>query len=189
MLAAEQYAELGTFLDGEVAPGVHGAVTSGFFLVDGERVGYRSAAPALGDGRVAVDGQTRRADHPTSSGDAARRPFAGLRVLDFGVAGAAPEIARLLGEYGADVIRVESPHRPDLFRQPVAARRASARSSPRRTAPSAASPSTSDEPEGIELVKRLAARADLVVENLPPGTMDRWGLGYEHAARRQPASW
>ncbi len=44
-------------------------------------------------------------------------PYAGSLVLDFGVAGAAPEIARLLAEYGADVVRVETPARPDLFRQ------------------------------------------------------------------------
>ena len=97
-------------------------------------------------------------------------------VLDFGVAGAAPEIGRLFAEYGADVIRVETPKRPDLFRQ---------LGGPSGMSPVFASSSRTkrslgvdfDSPAGVDVVRELVRKADLVVENLPPGTMDRYGLG------------
>ena len=149
--------------------------------------GWDTAQPAPeldGDAVASWDHQPFDAV-PDFGNDVARRPFAGLRVLDFGVAGAAPEIARLLGEYGADVIRVESPHRPDLFRQ---------LGGPSGMSPVFASSSRTKrsfgvdfrDGRGVALIKQLAARADLVVENLPPGTMDSYGLGCGRPARRQP---
>lgn len=185
VLAADHYRESGTFVDGEVAPGVTGAVASGFFLVDGERVGYRRPAPALADGPVAWAGERVPSSVETDD-DISRGPFTGIRVLDFGVAGAAPEIARLLGEYGADVIRVESPRRPDLFRQ---------LGGPTGMSPVFASSSRTkrsfgvdfEHPDAIDLVKALVASADIVVENLPPGSMDGFGLGWDELRRVNPS--
>lgn len=185
-LAAEHYRELRTFVEGEVAPGIEGPVAGGFFLFDGERIGFRTPAPALDDTRGATGWSGDRLEPSVDfGGDVARGPFAGLRVLDFGVAGAAPEIGRLLGEYGADVIRVESPKRPDLFRQ---------LGGPMGMSPVFASSSRTkrsfgvdfDDPDARRLVKELVAQADLVVENLPPGTMDGFGLGWDELRAANP---
>ncbi|MBK5222488.1 MAG: CoA transferase [Acidimicrobiia bacterium] len=184
VLTAPQYESLGSFAEIELEPGVTGRVASGFFLVDGERVGVRQPPPPIG--AADDDGplwEPRDRTTATRSGDPADAPYAGLRVLDFGIAGAGPEVARLLAEYGADVIRVESPQRPDLFRQlggpsGISAVFASSSRSKRSFG------ANFTDPEAVRLVLELVKTADLVVENLPPGTMDRWGLGWGaiHAA-------
>jgi crotonobetainyl-CoA:carnitine CoA-transferase CaiB-like acyl-CoA transferase len=171
VLSVPHYREIGSFVQGEAAPGVAGPIASGFYVVDTERVGFRAA---IGEGA-----SWRSTDRvaPAETGDG-NLPYQGMLVLDFGVAGAAPEIGRLLAEYGADVIRVESPKRPDLFRQ---------LGGPSGISPVFASSSRTkrslgvdfDEPAATEVVKALVRQADLVVENLPPGTMDRFGLGHD----------
>ena len=184
VLTAPQYESLGSFAETEIRPGVIGQVASGFYLVDGERVGVREPAPSLGDAPVAGSlWQPRESATGGEGGDLAVGPYAGLRVLDFGIAGAGPEVARLLAEYGADVIRVESPKRPDLFRQlggpsGISAVFASSNRSKRSFG------ADFTDPDAVRLVLELVKTADLVVENLPPGTMDRWGLGWDaiHAA-------
>ena len=187
VLEADHYDVLGTFTSAEIADGTKAPVASGFFLFDDQRVGYRTPAPAPTTERPATPWPESRIDGaPEFGDDVAVGPFAGVRVLDFGVAGAAPEIARLLGEYGADVIRVESPHRPDLFRQ---------MGGPMGISPVFASSSRTKrsfgvdfrEPEGVALVKCLAAQAHVVVENLPPGTMDGFGLSWDELRVANPS--
>lgn len=184
-LDADHYRELRTFVDGEVIGGVKGPVAGGFYLFDGERIGFRTPAPSLDEeGYVGWAGD-RLEPSIELGGDVARGPFAGVRVLDFGVAGAAPEIGRLLGEYGADVIRVESPMRPDLFRQlggPMGMSPVFASSS--RTKRSFGVDFT--HPDAIEQVKELVSRSHIVVENLPPGTMDNFGLGWDELQATNP---
>ncbi|MFP4554696.1 MAG: CaiB/BaiF CoA transferase family protein, partial [Actinomycetota bacterium] len=187
---APQYEALGSFVETRVIGEVEGAVASGFYTVDGVRVGIREPAPSLGTEDL-PDWEPRDGpggDAPVE-GDGSERadagPFAGVRVLDFGVAGAAPEMARLLGEYGAEVIRVETPKRPDLFRQ---------LGGPSLMSAVFASSNRSkdsfgvdlDDPEGRRLVLELAAGSDVVVENLPPGTMERWGLGPDDLLESNP---
>ncbi|MDZ7678521.1 MAG: CoA transferase [Acidimicrobiales bacterium] len=179
VLEAPQYRALESFVDIEIGSGDRGRIASGFYLVDGERVGVREPAPAPASRDDSPQWQSRAEPvvvSPSRDGDAG--PFSGLRVLDFGVAGAAPEIARLLGEYGADVIRIESPRRPDLFRQLGGPSGVSAVfASSNRTKRSFGVDFT--EPEGVEAVMELVGSADVVVENLPPDTLARWGLGPE----------
>ena len=45
------------------------------------------------------------------------------------------------------------------------------------------------QPEGREVFLRLVADADVVIENFRPGTLERWGLGYDVLCRGQPAAW
>ncbi len=109
-------------------------------------------------------------------------PLSGLRVLDLGTRIAAPFCAGLLGEQGAEVIKVEQPRRGDFMREigpfvPVEAMdpgyslfwavegrgRQSVTLDLRRS-------------EGQDLFRRLAATADVVVENFRPGTLEGWGL-------------
>jgi benzylsuccinate CoA-transferase BbsF subunit len=120
-------------------------------------------------------------------------PLDGIRVLDFGIVWAGPQATRLLGDQGADVIKVESARRMDLIRGPVAPLSGTAGCYPdqeagerpwnrhgyfierNRNKRSVCLDLTM--PEGRELALRLAAKCDLVLDNFKAGTMDRLGLG------------
>ncbi|MBO0728855.1 MAG: CoA transferase, partial [Acidimicrobiaceae bacterium] len=187
-LVAEQFETLGSFTDGEVFGERTGRVASGFLVVDGERVGYRSPAPRpprAGDGPVGwlAAAQPASGARPALAG----RPYAGLRVVEFGMAGAVPEMARLLAEYGADVIRVESPKRIDIFRQlggPAGVGGAFASSN--RSTRSLGVDFTGA--AGAQVVRDLVQGADIILENLPPGTLERFGLGPEDLRAVNPAA-
>lgn len=109
------------------------------------------------------------------------RPLAGIRVLELGTYIAGPFCATVLAEFGAEVIKLELPGIGDPCRRYGSASPAPDASfmflSEGRNKKSV----TLDlrTPEGAELAKRLVAQADVVVENFQPGTMERWGLGWE----------
>ena len=112
------------------------------------------------------------------------RPLEGVRVLDLGTRIAAPFCAGLLGEQGADVIKVEQPGTGDLLRQlgPFADGHSlywAVEGRGRRSV-------TLDlrRPEGRALLHRLASTADVVCENFRPGTLERWGVGPGDCDRR-----
>jgi crotonobetainyl-CoA:carnitine CoA-transferase CaiB-like acyl-CoA transferase len=176
VLESEQFEALGSFVEGQVEPGVEGRFASGFFVADGTRIGFRTPAPSggasLDDGPGWPYGDRVVGDGTTEPG----RPYAGLRVVEFGVAGAVPEMARLLAEYGADAIRVETPKRVDIFRQlggPGGV--GSVFASSNRSTRSLGVDFT--DPAGAQIVKELISTADVVLENLPYGTLERFGLG------------
>jgi crotonobetainyl-CoA:carnitine CoA-transferase CaiB-like acyl-CoA transferase len=99
-----------------------------------------------------------------------RRPFEGLRVLDFGVIVLGAEAARLFADQGAEVIKIESRAFPD-----------GARISPVHFAighrGSKSVGVNLRSPEGVDLVKRLVAQSDVVLANFKPGTLEKLGLG------------
>jgi crotonobetainyl-CoA:carnitine CoA-transferase CaiB-like acyl-CoA transferase len=105
------------------------------------------------------------------------RPLEGLRVIDVGTRIGAPFCAGLLGEWGADVVKVEQPHGGDFMRTigPFVDGYSLFWAVEGRGRKSA----TCDlrAPEGQDLFRRLAATADVVCENFRPGTMEEWGLG------------
>jgi crotonobetainyl-CoA:carnitine CoA-transferase CaiB-like acyl-CoA transferase len=114
--------------------------------------------------------------------DPSQGPLAGIRVIDVGTRISAPFCAGLLGELGADVIKVELPGEGDFMRTigpfvpvedgPDYSLFWAVEGRGRRGV-------TCDlrKPEGKELFKRLVATADVLCENFRPGTMERWGLG------------
>jgi crotonobetainyl-CoA:carnitine CoA-transferase CaiB-like acyl-CoA transferase len=115
--------------------------------------------------------------------------LAGLTVLDLATFLAAPVCATLLGEFGADVIKVEQPGVGDDLRRLGRPARpggpsywwlVEARNKKSITCNLRA-------PEGQALVTRLAAQAQVVTENFRPGTLERWHLGWEDLARVNPA--
>jgi crotonobetainyl-CoA:carnitine CoA-transferase CaiB-like acyl-CoA transferase len=104
-------------------------------------------------------------------------PLAGIRVLDVSTLFAGPLAATFLGDFGADVIKVEHPRKPDAARGHGPAKdgvnlwwKTLGRN--KRTV-------TIDlgEPAGAALLRALAADADVLIENFRPGTLERWGLG------------
>jgi crotonobetainyl-CoA:carnitine CoA-transferase CaiB-like acyl-CoA transferase len=120
------------------------------------------------------------------SDSAGRRPLDGIRVLDLSNLLAAPMATMYLGDFGADVIKTEHPVRGDELRRwghrkgdvglffKVLNRN-------KRTI-------TLDlkAPRGQELVHRLAAECDVVVESYRPGTLERWGIGYKQLSEVNP---
>lgn len=115
-----------------------------------------------------------------------RPPLDGLRVLELGSFIAGPFAGQLLGDLGAEVVKVEAPGAGDPMRRwgvcvdgrslwwPAIARNKQSVAIDLR-----------DE-RGCDLVRRLAARVDVVLENFKPGTVQRWGLDYDALAAVNP---
>jgi crotonobetainyl-CoA:carnitine CoA-transferase CaiB-like acyl-CoA transferase len=110
----------------------------------------------------------------------------GIRILDVSTLFAGPLAATFLGDFGADVIKVEHPSRPDAARGHGPSRdgvnlwwKTLGRN--KRTV-------TIDlgQPDGAELLLALAAEADVLIENFRPGTLERWGLSPDALHERNP---
>lgn len=109
-------------------------------------------------------------------------PLAGVKVVELGTLIAGPYCARLLAEFGADVIKVEAPRGGDPLR---GWRKLHEGTSLWWYAQSRNKKSVAvdlREPDGQEVVRRLARDADIVVENFRPGTLEKWNLGWERLA-------
>lgn len=113
-------------------------------------------------------------------------PLEGIRVLDCATILAAPLACQILGDYGAEVIKIEHPERPDGMRghgQSVDNKglwwSEVARNKEAITL-------NLGKPEGAELFKELVKISDVVVENFRPGTLERWGLGWETLKELNP---
>ena len=118
-------------------------------------------------------------------------PFAGLRVIDFAWVVSGPLTGRLLAEGGADVIRVESGRRLDPGRTlpPWPGGKGGINRSQMFANANAGKRSVMldlGQTEARELARRLAAGADVVIESFTPGTMARWGLGYDDVRALRP---
>ncbi|MEA2141793.1 MAG: hypothetical protein QOI64_223, partial [Solirubrobacteraceae bacterium] len=178
VLASTHFAARRTFVDAEVAPGVRGRLPAGCLEIDGERLGFRHRAPVPGEHDADLAGEPRgRPARPASNGVAPRAPLAGLRVVDFGTIVIGNEIGRLLADQGADVIKIENAAFPDAARVGYGGTMSHSFVAGSRNKRSFGVNLRT--PEGVTLLKRLVARADVVLENFKPGTLDRLGLSYE----------
>lgn len=114
-------------------------------------------------------------------------PLGDLRVVELGQLLAGPFCGQLLGDFGAQVIKIEDPGRGDPMRQwgrekphgkslwwPVVARNKMSATCDLRSA------------EGQALLRKLLSQADVLVENFRPGTLERWGLSPEDLWRDNP---
>jgi formyl-CoA transferase len=113
-------------------------------------------------------------------------PLHGLRVLELGTLIAGPYCARLLAEFGAEVIKIEAPGEGDPLRTWRKLHKGTslwwfvqARNKKSVTV-------NLKRPQGQEIVRRIARGCDIVVENFRPGAMEKWGLGYEQLSRDNP---
>lgn len=113
-----------------------------------------------------------------------RGALEGTRVLELGQLVAGPFCGQLLGDMGAEVVKLEPPQRGDPLRTwgsgetklwwEVLARNKKSVSADLR------------QPEGQEIARRLAERADIFIENFRPGTIEKWGLSPEHLLEINP---
>ena len=114
------------------------------------------------------------------------RPLEGIRVVEAATLFAAPMATMLLADFGADVVKLEHPRRPDPARGHGPAKDGAglwfkALSRNKRHATLDLS-----HPDGQALFLRLAADADVVVENFRPGTLERWNLGWDVLSAANP---
>ena len=108
-----------------------------------------------------------------------RMPLDGLRVVDVSTILAGPLCCQILGDFGADVIKVEHPRRADGMRGHGPSKDGVPlwwKEIGRNTRTVAVDLKSE---AGAEVLKRLAATADVLVENFRPGVLERWGLGPE----------
>jgi formyl-CoA transferase len=123
----------------------------------------------------------------TSESSSRPGPLAGLRVIELGTLLAGPFCGQLLGDFGAEVIKVEPPGQGDPMRVwgrekahgkslwwPVVARNKKAITLDLR------------QPEGQELLRELVRKSDFLLENFRPGTMEKWGLGWDQLSAINP---
>ena len=114
-------------------------------------------------------------------------PLAGVRVIELGTLLAGPFTGRLLGDLGAEIVKVEDPGHPDPIREwgkaryegrslwwPVQSRNKKCVTLNLRTE------------RGQELLLELVRQADVVTENFRPGTLERWNLGFERMQEVNP---
>ncbi|MCL6649072.1 MAG: CoA transferase [Chloroflexi bacterium] len=114
-------------------------------------------------------------------------PLEGIRVVEFGSLLAGPFSTRFFGDFGAEVIKVEAPDAPDPMRDWGPAKyKGRALVWPIQSRNKKVVTINMRLPEGQELARRLIDKADIVVENFRPGTMEKWGCGYAELSKRNP---
>lgn len=183
ILDSEHFRAVGAITEAELVPRVRTTVPTGYFVIDGQRSGFRTPAPVAGQDEPYWRGNP--AVVPSPPGRIGDHPFAGLRILDLGIIVAGGELSRLFGDLGAEVIKVESADYPDGLRQ---ARSGEAMSESfawtRRNNLSLGLDLRAS--EGKEIFGRLAAQADAVFANFKPGTLAALSLSYEHLRAVNP---
>jgi len=116
----------------------------------------------------------------------AKKPLEGIKVIELGQLIAGPFAGKMFAEFGAEVIKIEAPEGGDPLRQWRKLHNgtslwwyAQARNKKSVTVNLRLE-------QGQEIVRKLARDADIVIENFRPGTMEKWGLGYERLAAENP---
>ena len=128
-----------------------------------------------------------RRDRPAAGTATGGGPLAGLRMIELGTLLAGPFAGRLLGDMGAEVLKVEAPGQPDPLRDwgharyqgrslwwPVQSRNKKCITLNLRA------------PRGQELLLELVRVSDVMTENFRPGTLERWNLGYDRLSAVNP---
>ena len=151
-------------------------------------------AEAEGLASIQLDGQfidyPNCAARPQSAGSRSMidvQALEGCKVLDVSTFLAGPFCATQLGEFGADVIKIELPKVGDATRR-FGTMTDCGDSLPWLSESRNKRCITLDlrKPDGAALLKRLIAQSDVIVENFQPGTLEKWGVGYDVLERGQP---
>ena len=114
-------------------------------------------------------------------------PLAGVRVLELGSFIAGPFSGQLLGDYGAEIIKVEPPGEGDPMRRWGITRDGDSLWWPAIGRNKRSVTLDLRDERARAVVRRLAAACDIVIENFRPGRLDEWGLGYDVLAAANPA--
>lgn len=106
-------------------------------------------------------------------------PLQGIRVVEIGTLIAAPFAARLMAEFGADVVKIEAPQTGDPLRKWRKLHEGTSLWWYLQSRNKKSVCVNLKSPDGVEIVKRLAAEADVVIENLRPGALEKLGIGWD----------
>ena len=182
VLQSEHLTEVGAFLDAELASGVRARIPSGYWVVDGARAGFRTPAPALGDGEAHW---LAAPFTPVPTGEVGARPLEGIRVADLGIIVAGGELSRLFGDLGAQIIKIESAAYPDGLRQKhpdqlIGDSFARAHRNHRALGMDLRSDA------GARLFERLVTVSDAVFANFKPGTLAALGFSFDRLQALNP---
>ncbi len=182
ILASEHFQAVGAITNAELVPGVRTDVPTGYFVVDDERSGFRTPAPAAG-----AD-EPRWLAGPVSASPTGRTgeyPLKDLRILDLGVIVAGGELSRLFGDLGAQVIKVESAEYPDGLRQSRVGHVMSESFAWTHRNHLALGLDLRSR-QGKEIFGRLVAEADAVFANFKPGTLTSLGFSFDRLRELNP---
>jgi formyl-CoA transferase len=114
------------------------------------------------------------------------RPLAGLKVLELGALIAGPFCAKILAEFGAEVIKIEPPGQGDPLRKWRFVKDGTSVWWHVQSRGKKSVALDLRKPDGQAIARKLALAADIVVENFRPGTMEDWGMGYDALAAGNP---
>ncbi|MEK6420345.1 MAG: CaiB/BaiF CoA-transferase family protein [Burkholderia gladioli] len=106
-------------------------------------------------------------------------PLQGIRVIEIGTLIAAPFAARLMAEFGAEVIKIEAPETGDPLRKWRKLHEGTSLWWYLQSRNKKSVCVNLKSPEGVEIVRKLASEADVVIENLRPGALEKLGLGWD----------
>ena len=113
-------------------------------------------------------------------------PLSNIKVVELGTLIAGPYCARLLAEFGAEVIKIEAPGEGDPLRKWRKLHEGNSLWWYAQARNKKSVAVNLRDPEGQAVVGALAKSADILVENFRPGTLEKWGLGYETLSRDNP---
>jgi crotonobetainyl-CoA:carnitine CoA-transferase CaiB-like acyl-CoA transferase len=124
----------------------------------------------------------------TSSKKASSGPLAGIKVLELGTLIAGPFCSRMLAEFGAEVIKIESPDGGDPLRQWRVLKDGTSLWWAVQARNKKSLTLNMKNPRAQEIARRLALEADIIIENYRPGVLEKWALGYEQLKVDNPAT-
>ncbi|MDG5486745.1 CaiB/BaiF CoA transferase family protein [Mycolicibacterium gadium] len=190
ILDSPQYRDRGFFIESDAA-GARFARPGAPFRLSRTPVGAPKPAPQPGDG-AAADWSARAGAVSSADPEHVDTPFSGLKVFDLSTFWSGAYLTMYLGAFGADVVKIESIQRPDGHRYSGSLLRSSddwyevgpmwqATNLDKRDI---TLDLTSD--VGRELALRLAAEADVVVENFSPRVVEQFGLDYDSLVKVNP---
>lgn len=115
-------------------------------------------------------------------------PLASIKVLELGTLIAGPFCSRMLAEFGAEVIKIESPDGGDPIRQWRVLKDGTSLWWSVQSRNKKSVTLNMKDPRGQQIARELALDADIIIENYRPGVLEKWGLGYEDLKKANPAT-
>jgi crotonobetainyl-CoA:carnitine CoA-transferase CaiB-like acyl-CoA transferase len=115
-------------------------------------------------------------------------PLAGIKVLELGTLIAGPFCSRMLAEFGAEVIKIESPDGGDPIRQWRVLKDGTSLWWYIQSRNKKSVTLNMKDPRGQDIARQLALDADIIIENYRPGVLEKWNIGYEDLKAANPAT-